>query len=646
MTISTHEIWQKHRLKQFEIALADATDPCVVLRNPSSFLEAQLFQVFDQVREGSNELVIAEFRTGFARFMAVENWRSPAMVAASFLPQSAHFHCSIDLLGVADFESGWIDFFIGLLCVPSALSVLKDEFPSIPVVLDRKRANKLSSDLLGLIRTQPTPELLSLFNWFVQFSPEFVDCLDELGSWSGPIFASMQPTMVAACWATTRRLLFNIPSPFNGLNFVVEFLSHGKIESVPSFCQFAAGLALLSALIEKKCLATIPCSLRSIFSVERVRSMAEWGCRSPDSLEDHLAYLAMTASPFVHLPNNEIVFRLCLVRAKNLQLLHKIALIRRLFHYSDIVIGVADLIVLLLGDASVSKLLHNLLVDFIKRNSGRIQEIADVFVRNRLLSRLVQNIDDRSFEISAHFICCKQELDEFMLNEIAFLLKGLFESVSHFNVEFLLMIVARLVKCAPAQIDNKVITVVELGLKNERTIVRCRAALLTGDLSENLCVQDWSRITDLLFGQLGHPSLRLKRLVVLAIGNLFFHVQEMPSTTSIECKLPKLVRLLKKRDQTMLDNTISAISNIVRKSDRFLGAVMKADALQKLLALLEDRGDQFGNKIVLGLQLFCQYEAARVEVRALNVSVCITRYEQAAAMNVRRAAIDIIKCLC
>jgi hypothetical protein len=393
------------------------------------------------------------------------------------------------------------------------------------------------------------------------------------------------------------------------------------------------------------CLSNVAFRLRRIFSMEHVQSMAEFGSRSPDTQEDHLAYLAMTASPFVHLPNDEKLFRLCLLRAKRLQLLHKIALIRRLFHYSDVAIGVADLIVPLLRDASVSRLLHTLFLDFIKRNSGRIREIADIFVRNRFLSGLVQNIDDRSFEISAHLICCKQELDDFMLSEIAFLLKSLFELVSHFNVEFLLMIMAHLVKRAPAQIGNKVMAVVELGLKNERTVVRCRAALLVGDLSECSCDRDWPRITELLFAQLGDPSLRLKRLAALAIGNIFFQVQEVPWTASIECGLPTLVRLLEKRDQTTLDNAVSAISNIVRRSGRFLDAVVKADALRKLLALLDDRGDQLGNKIVLGLLLFCQYEAARLELRALGASACIARYEQAAETNVRRAAIEIMKYL-
>jgi hypothetical protein len=71
---------------------------------------------------------------------------------------------------------------------------------------------------------------------------------------------------------------------------------------------------------------------------------------------------------------------------------------------------------------------------------------------------------------------------------------------------------------------------------------------------------------------------------------------------------------------------------------------MGRDVFAKMLALLE-RGDQFGNKVILGLQLFCQHEQARKELRKLGATFKISSYHQSGERKVKQVAITITSAL-
>jgi hypothetical protein len=56
-------------------------------------------------------------------------------------------------------------------------------------------------------------------------------------------------------------------------------------------------------------------------------------------------------------------------------------------------------------------------------------------------------------------------------------------------------------------------------------------------------------------------------------------------------------------------------------------------------------GDQLDNKVILGLQLFCQYEEARKELRKLGAAVKISPYQRYGERKAKQAAIAITNAL-
>jgi len=583
----------------------------------SQFLSA--FEQIGELGEKNDEAVLAEFQSCFDMLMKKKKWKVYVMNAACRLPQPERFVSGIQVLGDLEFKPHWVHFFVGLLCLPTARAILRGERQFFPLNLDEQGWAKLANDLVELIQPVASAEILAVFHWFVRFAPGFAGALDPRKFAKRVLKAPERNARAkthlqsAFFFAIVQQLLGGDPNFVLDIeawvDWAVDVVSRGQIDQIASFAKFSAALSFLSLVVEKHRAPDVALRMEQIFSDEHVDAMLHFGSREPEAEEDLLAYLAMTASPFVHLQCDEPVLRKSLAKAASLQLPHKIQLVRRLFDARHVA-SLSDVVVPLLSDPSISELLHALLAAFMQKNRAKRGKLAAQFVRDGILSGLAQNIETRSFELAACIVLSLPAADSVIpavsaevFEGISVLFNALVVASEQFGnherqkcVTCLLRIAAHLAKLDPSHaaflVKNKALDLVDFGLRSSDAAVRCKAARLVGRLALHEAAGSWEQarsIIELLFGQLASGSQEVKLWASFAIANVFFQIPRIPDDWNplVEAGAADLVALIGAEKIKMSGNAIAAVWNCIKKNEHFVAVMTRLELPKKLSQLLE-----------------------------------------------------------
>ena len=146
----------------------------------------------------------------------------------------------------------------------------------------------------------------------------------------------------------------------------------------------------------------------------------------------------------------------------------------------------------------------------------------------------------------------------------------------------------------------------------------------------------------LLIEQMKSNLKECSRWASYAVGNAIF---QSPDLSEFLIKdVSPLIRLLKSKDLKTIENVAGIIGNIVKKSDKYLNELIQNNLLLALIESL-DAKLEIGEKIIVPLSIFCQYDDAREFLKNNNAVNRIRKFENSANENVKKIAQSMLKCL-
>ncbi|OHT05117.1 AGC family protein kinase [Tritrichomonas foetus] len=674
--------------EQFDAAIAESfendsfrpssppiPDPETILKAPFSYSDEQILPAIIQIHEKmlhpSSPLVLA-FASNFARFIQKPTLLDNTLMAATYILKKdpinfvSKFQSCIEILGDKNFPMTTVEFFTYLLCLPHAENIIKGKKTKIELKLNSSRSASLRDLLLGFLFIPDSVDIgetYSLISYFVQCSSEFLISISgDFGAQFMPIASSviiMHPSPIvksAALCILTRIISKNfeatqfIQPKKQFLDSLTKLLATNP-EDIPSFCMFSATLSFLSMSL--KYFDEFELNLEEIFKKERIKSLLKIGSRKPKTEAELLSYMSMIVSPFTHIPMKESLISKCISKIDKLMPVHQIAYLKRVFNLPfDKVLSFLPKLICLIENKATCEFICKLIIDVFKRNTSKSLQIATELVDCDALLKMASQIKAKNdpnslYVLFALIIASFSSLSSpKLLSQAPIYLDALLSNKS--SLETSLSVSSHLAKLSADFVrpiyEYGGLIVAEKGLKMSSGVTSTRASILIGNICRHASLPSHSAaaIIPLLMEQMQSTLKECPRWASYAIGNAIFQTPDL--CEYVMKNVSPLIRLLKSKDIKTVENVAGIIGNIVKKSDKYLDSLIQNNVLFMLLETLDSKLE-IGDKTIIPLSIFCQFEVAREYLIKLNAAEKIRKYLNSSNEKVQRVAKSMLKCL-
>ena len=664
---------------QFQPTSLPLPDSETILKAPFSFSDEEILPPIIQIHEKkleTNSPIVIAFASNFSRFIQKPTILDNVLITATYILKKdssfiSKFINGIEILGSSNFPTSTIEFFTYLLSIPQAETIANGKKIKIDLKLNEAKSIILRDILLGFLFTPDSVDIgetYSLLSYLSMNSSEFLSAISGdfvpqfMPILTNAIIMHPSPLVKASALSIISRIIHKNSGSIQYIQPAKQFLeSLSKLlktnpGDIPSFCMFAATLSFLSLSItsfnQLKSSNTFHLDLNDIFRKEKVQSLLTCSSKKPTTEAQLLSYLSIIASPFTHIPLVDQLIDLCINQIDKLLPIHAITYMKRVFSLSfDKIMPLIPKFLPLIDKASTCELVCKLIIEVYKKNPAKCTKISTMLLNLDILLLLSKEIKEGNdptplYALFALIIASFSTSNQKLIDQAPIYLDALLKSKS--SIETSLSVSSHLAKLGPEFIrpifENGGLIVAENALRMSSGVITTRASILIGNICRHASLPPHSAasIIPLLMEQLHSTLKECTRWGSYAIGNAIFQTNEL---CELVMKNPSpLIRLLKSKDPKTIENVAGIIGNIVKKSDKYLDELIDKNILGMLIETLDSKLE-IGDKTIIPLSLFCQFDKARKVMKKVNAIEKIKKYTLSPNDKVQRVAQSMLKCL-
>lgn len=645
-------------------------DPLMILKTPFSYTDEQIFSAIFKIQETNCEpdsQLVTAFTSNFMRFIQKPKTLSTALTTASFIMKkdqnfSSKYMSGIEILGMKNLPMSSVEFFTYLLCIPRSENYINNKKNKIEIKLDSSKSIILRDILLGFLFTPDSVdigEIYSFISYLVQNSESFLNSIESsfVANVTSVVIMHPSPLVKAASLCIIARIISKNKEAVQYILPKQQFLDALKKllsinpGDISLFCVFSATLSFLS--LARCYFDDFKLDLSEIFKIERVKSLINCGSLKPATEAQFLSYISIIASPFMHIPLKSQLNELCLKRIGSLLPVHQKSFLKRFFKlpYDQISTLVSQFVIPLIENPMVCEFISDMMIEVFKKNTSKSLTIATDLVDNDILlkiSNAIKNKNDPNsmYVLFALVIASFSKPYQKLIDQAPVYLEALLSS--HSSIETSLTVSSHLAKLSSSFIrpifEYGGLIVAERALKMPPSVITARASMLIGNICRQSSLPSHSaqELIPLLIEQMRSNLKECPRWASYAIGNAIFQSPELSEYLMKD--VSPIIRLLRSKDLKTIENVAGIIGNIVKKSDKYLNKLIKNNLLLALIEALDSK-PEIGEKIIVPLSIFCQYEDAREFLKNNNAVNRIRKYENSSNENVQKIAQSMLKCL-
>lgn len=663
--------------------------------NPSVRTAEELLLAVKYLRDlkvNGDSPLAASFSFHFQEFISKPEVLEEALMAAAELLRVdqdkfvSQFSAGVSVMSMPEMPMSAVDFLTQLLSVPFAQGVIAfSEYSVGDMGLNAERAEALRDRLLSFLfasDVDAVEKTYVLISFLAQTSDVFLSALT--GSFAPqflPIVASAvihhpSGAVKAAALCILARIVDRDNDAIKYIQPIAQFVDtlfevlETELEDVQQFCIFSSAVSFIA--VSLKLLSSIP-EFQRKFSVRaslsnlqdfvshifagskglphRLNTLLAIASANPMTEQDLLCYVSVLSSPFSHFPLSEDLVPACVDNIQKLLPYHQPPLLATLFTLpTESVLVILAGLLPLFGSPNNASIISEYITQLMGCEQSIKQEAIDTLCGHEYLQTVAGCIAELGPAIPpavvyawSQVILSFRQPTKDLVEATPTVLNAVFALDS--AVETSLMIGAHLARLSSEFIndllDAGAMTLAERALQSEAVQIKTAALSFIGNFCRRAPVPEEAleRIVALCTAQIRCETPACVRQAAFALGNILLKSPKAAEIVMTDSE--GVIALLSSSDARTVENAAGVLGNIVRKSNEFVGELIKEGALDVMVHALS-LGEDTGGRIILQLAVFCQHRDARAYLMKQGAASAIQPFTKSNDERVKKYAKTIL----